>query len=139
MSLRLRLLLAVGAIAIIALVVADFATYSALRSSLYNQVDQELAAHPQIGFRVNTATGAVQCPSPHTSFGGTTVEAGPGPGPGSAPGDGDERGFANIFGISYASVVNKNGSVVDDLECPAYVGKNPYRPQLPAPNIKSYY
>ena len=62
MSLRLRLLLAVGAIAIIALVVADFATYSALRSSLYNQVDQELAAHPQIGFRVNTVTGAVQCP-----------------------------------------------------------------------------
>ena len=44
MSLRLRLLLAVGAIAIVALVVADFATYSALRTSLYNQVDQELAA-----------------------------------------------------------------------------------------------
>ena len=47
MSLRLRLLLAVGAISILALVVADFATYSALRSSLYNQVDQELAQHPQ--------------------------------------------------------------------------------------------
>ena len=43
MSLRLRLLLAVGAIAIVALVVADFATYSALRTSLYNQVDQQLA------------------------------------------------------------------------------------------------
>ena len=42
MSLRLRLLLAVGAISILALVVADFATYSALRSSLYSQVDQEL-------------------------------------------------------------------------------------------------
>ncbi len=132
MSLRLRLLLAVGAIAIIALVVADFATYSALRSSLYNQVDQELAAHPQIGFRVNTVTGAVQCPSPHSSFGGTTVEAGPGPG--SGPGGGDDGGgFANIFGISYASVVNQNGSVVDDLECPAYVDKIPYRPQLPSP------
>ena len=43
MSLRLRLLLAVGAIAMVALVVADFATYSALRSSLYKQVDQSLA------------------------------------------------------------------------------------------------
>ena len=133
MSLRLRLLLAVGAIAIVALVVADFATYSALRSSLYNQVDQELAAHPQIDFRVNTTTGVVQCPSPHSSFGGTTVQAGPGPGAGSAPGGGDGGGFANIFGISYASVVNQKGSVVDDLECPAYVGKSPYRPQLPAP------
>ena len=131
MSLRLRLLLAVGAIAIIALVVADFATYSALRTSLYNQVDQELAAHPQTGFRVNTVTGAVQCPSPHSSFGGTTVEA-PNPGPGPGP-DPDGNGFANIFGISYASVVSQSGSVVDDLECPAYVGKTPYRPQLPSP------
>ena len=129
MSLRLRLLLAVGAIAIVALVVADFATYSALRTSLYNQVDQELAAHPQIRFSVDTATGAVQCPTPHSSFGGTPVESGPGPGLGS----GDGGGFANIFGISYASVVNQNGSVVDDLECPAYVGKNSYRPQLPSP------
>src|SRR3984957_15967337 len=103
MSLRLRLLLAVGAIAIVALVVADFATYSSLRTSLYNQVDQELAAHPQTGFRVDTATGTVQCPSPHSSFGGTTVEAGPGGG--SPPGGvGGAGGFANIFGISYASV-----------------------------------
>ena len=132
MSLRLRLLLAVGAIAIVALVVADFATYSALRTSLYNQVDQELAAHPQTAFHVDTETGAVQCPSPHSSFGGTTVEAGPGPG-GGPGGIGDGGGFANIFGISYASLVNQNSSVVDDLECPAYVGKNPYRPQLPSP------
>ena len=47
MSLRLRLLVAVGLIAIVALVVADFATYSALRSSLYNQVDQQLAQNAQ--------------------------------------------------------------------------------------------
>ena len=46
MSLRLRLLVAVGAIALVALVVADFATYSALRSSLYKQVDQSLAQNP---------------------------------------------------------------------------------------------
>ena len=43
MSLRLRLLVAVGLISMVALVVADFATYSALRSSLYQQVDQQLA------------------------------------------------------------------------------------------------
>ena len=46
MSLRLRLLVAVGLIAIVALVVADFATYSALRTTLYNQVDQQLAHQP---------------------------------------------------------------------------------------------
>ncbi len=61
MSLRLRLLLAVGAISIVALVVADFATYSALRSSLYNQVDQQLAQHrPDVP--VDVATGNVVVP-----------------------------------------------------------------------------
>ncbi len=56
MSLRLRLLVAVGLISIVALVVADFATYSALRNSLYNQVDQQLAQHTH-PFQVNVATG----------------------------------------------------------------------------------
>src|SRR5665213_1286473 len=42
MSLRIRLLLAIGAVALIALLAADIATYSALRSFLYTQVDQSL-------------------------------------------------------------------------------------------------
>ena len=41
-SLRTRLLLAVGLVAILALGAADIATYSALRSSLYNRVDDTL-------------------------------------------------------------------------------------------------
>jgi two-component system OmpR family sensor kinase len=45
-SLRLRLLLAVGAVAMLALGAADVATYSALRSFLYQRVDTSLdAAH----------------------------------------------------------------------------------------------
>ncbi len=135
MSLRLRLLLAVGAIAIVALVVADFATYSALRSSLYNQVDQELALqHPH--FVGNAATGAVDlnCPSPESNFGNAAAvgNSGPGPAPGGG-GAGNGQGFPNLFGISYISVVNQTSSVVGGLECPAYVGSHPYRPQLPSP------
>jgi two-component system OmpR family sensor kinase len=42
MSLRIRLLLAVGAVALIALLAADVATYSALRSFLFTQIDQSL-------------------------------------------------------------------------------------------------
>ena len=42
MSLRLRLLLAVGVVAGLALLVADAATYTALRTSLYQRVDQSL-------------------------------------------------------------------------------------------------
>jgi two-component system, OmpR family, sensor kinase len=43
MSLRLRLLLAAGVVALIALVAADLATYSALHSFLFNRIDQQLA------------------------------------------------------------------------------------------------
>ena len=42
MSLRARLLLAVGAIALVALVVADIATYQALGAFLNQRVDQNL-------------------------------------------------------------------------------------------------
>jgi two-component system, OmpR family, sensor kinase len=126
-SLRLRLLLAVGAIAIVALVVADFATYSALRSSLYNQVDQELAQR-QPAVRVNQLTGDVVCPSPQSTGDGSPVDNGGGPGGGGGGGE----GFPNIFGISYVSVIKVSGGVVDGLECPAYVGTRAYRPQLPS-------
>jgi hypothetical protein len=46
LSLRTRLLLAVGAVALVALIVADLVTYSSLRSFLYDRVDQSLeSAH----------------------------------------------------------------------------------------------
>jgi two-component system OmpR family sensor kinase len=49
MSLRVRLLVAVGAVALVALAVADVATYSSLRSFLYQRVDQSLdSAHRAI-------------------------------------------------------------------------------------------
>ena len=42
MSLRLRLLVAVGAVALTALAIADVVTYQELRSFLYNRIDQSL-------------------------------------------------------------------------------------------------
>jgi len=128
-SLRLRLLLAVGVISILALVVADFATYSALRSSLYNQVDQELQR--PVHLNVDPVTGNVVCPSPQSDNGGGGP-VGNGGGPGGGGGSGTGGDFANVFSISYISVVKQSGGVVDGLECPAYVGNHPYRPQLPA-------
>lgn len=129
MSLRLRLLIAVGAIAVIALVVADFATYSALRTTLYNQVDQQLAQHPP---RVaqNALTGAAYC-APQPNFGGAGPIGNSGSGPVVEGGGG--QGFANVIGVSYWGVVSQTSAVVDSLECPAYVGNHPYRPDLPSP------
>ena len=104
---------------------ADFATYSALRSSLYQQVDQQLAGH-RPGVAVYTATGAAACSSP-------TGGLGPGSagGPAGIPGGG--VGGPNVFGYSYGAYVNASGKVLDGLECPAYVGSHSYRPQLPDP------
>jgi len=48
-SLRLRLVVAAALVALIALVVADLATYSALRSFLYNRVDQTLSSTADAG------------------------------------------------------------------------------------------
>ncbi len=47
MSLRGRLLLAVGAVALIALLAADIATYSSLKNFLYDRVDQSLDSAQQ--------------------------------------------------------------------------------------------
>jgi two-component system, OmpR family, sensor kinase len=108
-SLRLRLLVAVGAIAVIALVLADFATYSALRSSLYKQVDQTLA---QGSLRVNAFLREDACQTPSREFGG----GGPPGGFGSIP-------FIEVS-TSASAVVGK---------CPAYVGNQAYSPVLPSP------
>src|SRR5258705_10129017 len=47
MSLRGRLLFAVGAVALIALLTADVATYSSLKNFLYDRVDQSLVSAQQ--------------------------------------------------------------------------------------------
>jgi signal transduction histidine kinase len=135
-SLRLRLLVAVGLIAIVALVVADFATYSALRNSLYNQVDQELAQHTH-PFQVDAATNAPSCYTPQGGGqgganpidNGNTGDTGPGP----IGGNSNRGGGPNVFGIYFSAVVTQSGSVINGWQCPAYVGSHSYSPQLPSP------
>jgi two-component system OmpR family sensor kinase len=53
-SLRARLLIAVGAVALLALIAADVATYSSFKSFLFNQVDSSLeTAHPPLEQALN--------------------------------------------------------------------------------------
>ena len=134
MSLRLRLLVAVGLISIAALVIADFATYSALRNSLYNQVDQELAqhAHP---FQLDAATGAPACYTPQQDGpdGANAVDNGNSGSSGPGPVSGQGRGGPNVFGVYFSAVVTEAGNTVNGWQCPAYVGTRSYSPQLPSP------
>jgi two-component system OmpR family sensor kinase len=126
MSLRLRLLVAVGAIALVALVVADFATYSALRSSLYKQVDQSLAQNP---LRLARFLQDESCPSPGTGDFGTgspNNQNGDNGGGGNAPGGGVD----GLGGFPYIEVRTTAGAVVGQ-HCSAYVGTHAYSPLLP--------
>jgi two-component system OmpR family sensor kinase len=70
-SLRIRLLLALGVVAVAALVAADVATYSALRSFLLDRVDQGLQSS-----HVPIEQSLLHGPGPEAD------DNGPGPGPG---------------------------------------------------------
>ena len=125
MSLRLRLLVAVGAIALIALVLADFATYSALRSSLYKQDDQSLAQNQLRAARFLNDVDAGTCPSPSN----TGLFTGGGGGGGAPPGGGGDGG--NGFGYyPFIEIQSTKGDVLG--QCPAYVGSVTYSARLPS-------
>src|SRR4051794_39226037 len=103
MSLRGRLLLAVGAVALIALLTADVATYAALKNFLYDRVDQSLAATQQ---PLDHNVG----PRPHP--GDNTIDIGR-----FAPG-------------TYVQVRDSDGSVL--YTAPGrYVGGQEYTPEVP--------
>ena len=134
MSLRLRLLVAVGLISIVALVVADFATYSALRTSLYNQVDQQLAQRPHPP-QVDVATGNAMCQSPRSGGGICSRPGGNGGGGPTSGGPTLSVGAArspNVIRHLLRLSGRSEGSVVGRLECPAYVGLS-RKAALPSP------
>jgi two-component system, OmpR family, sensor kinase len=121
-SLRLRLLVAVGAIALIALVVADFATYSSLRSFLYNQDDQSLAQSP---LRLTRFLEEGTCPSPSNT--GPFSSGG-----GETPPGGDGGGGGSGFGYYPFIEIQTTGGKALGQQCPAYVGSATYSPRLPS-------
>jgi two-component system, OmpR family, sensor kinase len=126
-SLRLRLLLAVAAIALIALVVADFATYSALRSSLYKQDDQSLTQARVRLLTDSAGTIAAPCTSPPAGGFGSQ-----GPGADAQGDSGSGNRFSNALGAEFFEFRTPDGKLVDGLTCKAYVGSHAYSPQLPS-------
>jgi two-component system OmpR family sensor kinase len=111
MSLRIRLLLAVGAVALIALLVADVVTYSALRSFLYTQVDQSLITPQHV---------------PNPNFGGSAL-------PGTNPFNPSQACHeihprSPIVG-GFCEIRSASGTVVQIS--PAQVNGHSYTPRLP--------
>lgn len=123
LSLRTRLLLAVAAIALVALAVADVVVYSSLKSYLYNQTDSTLQLSH---ISVEAAVDQPEQPGAPAQQPVGTAESTPGTSNFCAIG---REGAPGMF----IEVRNASGSVVSGKECPAFVpGEKSYSPKLPA-------
>ena len=121
LSLRVRLLLAVGLVAVLALALADVVVYTSLRSYLYGQVDATLQVAQQ------SVEAAASAP-PATDPPGTA-----------APPQGDQQptgadfcaiGRESAPGM-FIEVLTAEGGVVSGDECPAFApGHKAYSPKL---------
>jgi len=123
MSLRARLLIAIGVIALVALVIANIVTYSALKSFLFQRVDQQLTAfHPRFEAAANT---------------GRDFECGGGPDsplPAPVPGaNGSGPGFSAAFQTQAVEVRTAAGNLVAGTSCPVYVDNKAFTPVISGP------
>ena len=131
MSLRARLLVAIGVIAVVALAIADVVTYSALQSFLYQRVDQQLTAvHGAYERAIDQGTTIPCFGGPDQVFPGSGPGAGGGGGGGGA-GDGDNDGGGNAFQSQAVQLRSASGELTGALDCAAYVGDNSYTPAIP--------
>jgi two-component system OmpR family sensor kinase len=120
-SLRMRLVLAVGVVALLALALADVAVYASLQSYLYRQVDSTL----QVAQR---SVEAAATPPSGSAPSGT----------GASPGGGQQPSGATFCAIGresapgmFIEVLTRKGQVVNGDECPAFApGHKAYSPRL---------
>ena len=121
MSLRARLLLAVGVVALLALFAADLATYTQLRSFLYNRVDQDLAQS-----------------APHyEQQAGEGDDDNDGPPANPQPGGGPQGGGPEYRLTLFGEVVTPTGHAVGAVISTAYYNGKNYTPTIAA-NITGF-
>ena len=123
MSLRSRLLIAIGVIALVALAAADVATYSSLQSFLYQRVDQQLELS-HIGLEGAISNGR----SPCTPFPFVPLPNVGGAGENRLP---NGRVPSNAFEVQAVEVRTPSGAVVNGQSCAATVDGTSYMPQIP--------
>jgi two-component system OmpR family sensor kinase len=116
-SLRARLLVAIGVIALVALAIADVVTYSALESFLYQRVDQQLASARGLYQHAIEEGRVIPCIDPNQAL--------PRGGPDGEP--------SNAFHIQAVQVRTTSGALVGGSGCPTYVGRTAYTPAITAP------
>lgn len=141
LSLRSRLLLAVGAVALVALSLSGALVFTALRSYLYSQVDNTLAMSSHVvQLTAENPAQATNGPGPAPSGSGGPGGGG-GPGGPNAPGALGASAFCAAGRESapgmFIEVLNADDQVVTGAagreDCPAFQpGFTSYSPKLPA-------
>jgi len=133
-SLRSRLLLAVAAVAVVALVAADFVTYSSLESFLYNRIDASLqSSHIPIEAAITGAPGpnAGALPGPGAPSNGEAPGDQPEP-PGTAVGQSCSTLARNLTPGTFLQVRDPSGNVIAGEDCAAQqLGGHSSSPALP--------
>ncbi len=126
MSLRARLLIAIGVIALAALAIADVITYSALQSFLYQRVDQQLSSVQGAYERAADRGISIPC------FGGPGQPL-PAMGPrGGGPDFHPDGGPSNALQSQAVQLRTASGALVTGFNCPAYVDGSAFTPAVPA-------
>jgi two-component system, OmpR family, sensor kinase len=147
-SLRSRLLIAIGIIALVALAIAEVATYKSLQSFLDQRVDQQLdASHGHSETQVNNGGTLVCFNDPGLLIPGGAVTGSPGAtsgansltpagsgtsttgGAGGVPDRDDQP--SNAVQVEAVQVRYPGGGVVNSQSCPAYVDGQKYTPSIP--------
>ena len=121
MSLRSRLLIAIGVIALVALAVADVVTYSSLESFLYQRVDQQLDQQSLSLDHFLNGGAQLNC-RPQLRAGRRRT---------------GRRSTATTFPPTpcrntRSRCAYSTGGVVDGQNCAAYVDDTAYSPQIPS-------
>jgi len=134
-SLRTRLLLALGAVALVALVAANVATYSALKSFLISRVDQQLdATHDAVLQSLYHPAGPPGGPG-GSQPGGSDPGDDPQSGATSDSGHPDTGSAASNFQRlapgTFLALLQPNGSVITEQPC-VQEGGTQLEPRLPA-------
>jgi len=128
MSLRSRLLIAIGVIAVVALVLADVVTYRYLGSFLYRQVDQQLD-QVHVPFEAEANSGqpisTISCYAPPQQ---AASSGGPSP---SSDTTNTSQFPANATEALAVEVRAEGGAVVARQFCSAYVSGVAYLPLIP--------
>jgi two-component system, OmpR family, sensor kinase len=130
MSLRSRLLIAIGVIALVALAIADVVTYSSLQSFLYQRIDQQLdgqSGHLEGFLNAGGQLNPSFCAGPGSPIPGGSFPGGRRNG----GGEGNRGRTFNTFGEFALEVRAPSSGVVDRQLCSAYVNGTGYSPQIP--------